>query len=77
MFFLAAEAEGTRNKAVLNSWGNAVRDRQEKSSTVFLAAEGTRNHWKQLSEARKPLPTHDVSLETIFGGSGRKGILCV
>ncbi len=35
-------AEGTRNKAVLNSWGNAVRDRQEKSSTVFLAAEGTR-----------------------------------
>ncbi len=47
MFFLAAEAEGTRNKAVHNSGGNAVRDRQEKSSTVFFLAAETEGRRKK------------------------------
>jgi hypothetical protein len=42
VFFLAAKAEGPRNKRVLNSWGNAVRYRQEKSSSAALCPEQLR-----------------------------------
>jgi hypothetical protein len=54
VFFLAAEVGGTRKKAVLNSWGNAVRvDRRkaalcseqlrprEQEIRLFLTAGGT------------------------------------